>query len=282
MATGMEVVIQAPKPVKRPWGLLLDMAPELEVPNEHWRAGVKTTSYGIVGLNRAADEYCITETPENLDANPAGANQWAFSSFTIFASESCSALDIDQAWLSGRLDDRIAVMASEQIAAELEHGGAGVEHPMSVDATVIQPAGVPINDALGQLEAWLALTLHGGVGMIHMTPQILANLQIRGSLTMVDGQWRTPTGHYIVADAGYEGTAPNAISHDPVAGNQFAYATGMVHVKIGEFSDLQDRSGDNFERTRNIFTGREVATAVFFYEVETVGAIEIEFPADPE
>lgn len=86
-----------------------------------------------------------------------------------------------------------------------------------VTTTDTTPAG-----ALAAVEDGLAQLMLNGVGMIHMRPGMLIHLE--GKLEKDDGVWRTPTGHEVVADAGYSGIGA-------VPNQQHVYGSPPVHYR---------------------------------------------------
>lgn len=88
--------------------------------------------------------------------------------------------------------------------------------------------------------ACLQQALGGEVGMIHAPIQVVThwsalNLLERDGLTL-----RTQMGHFVVGSEGYDGSGPDAEGAGqgtPVAvaeGSMWAYATGIVDVRLGE------------------------------------------------
>jgi hypothetical protein len=105
------------------------------------------------------------------------------------------------------------------------------------------------------LEDDLARTLRGQTGMIHMPPGLLGQACESYDLEMgVDGQYRTPLGHVVVADAGYvDALAPgnNAAS---AASTEWVYASGPVLYRK---SGIRMVDGGNIGSTMTDYTGRE-------------------------
>lgn len=129
------------------------------------------------------------------------------------------------------------------IARELWTGTAAqAENPdlpndyLNNSATVTQLAGgaaVSAMDALANLENYLASSSCGGVGMIHATPQtvtIWKHLQLIDR--QADGRILTVLGTTIVADPGYDGSAPGG-AVDATGATAWAYATGMIDLRRG-------------------------------------------------
>lgn len=276
--------IEAPKPTRRPWGLLLDNAAPLDVGvGDRWRAGVKFASYGCEGLRRTSLPFCLPDSETDLDADPVNGSLIEFGSFSVYATEACSTLDVDHAWLSGRLDDRFTVMVSEQVAAEVAGGtNATITDPLTPgaqsptfasEATIVTTGPLETDVIIAMLEQELAERLHGGIGMIHMSPAVFS--MVAADQAIRDGsQWRTRSGHLIVSDAGYAGVEPEGEA--PVDRVEWVYGTGPVLVHVGP-PRLTDPAG-TIGYTRNVVTGRAVAEAVAVFEPCTVVAAEYGYP----
>lgn len=125
-------------------------------------------------------------------------------------------------------------------------------------ATVTQlasGAAVSAMDALADLENYLAGSSCGGAGMIHATPQTVT---IWKHLQMVDrtpsGQIITVLGTTVVADQGYDGSAPGG-AVDATGATAWAYATGMIDVRRGPVKVLppEDTLVSGINRTNNDF-----------------------------
>ena len=89
-----------------------------------------------------------------------------------------------------------------------------------------------------QVLSWIALDdalgdcLKGARGMLHVTPRLLAQQVAAFAVQKAGNLWVTPMGNIVVADAGYPGTAPSG--QETSAGNEWAFATGMVDIRLGE------------------------------------------------
>lgn len=276
--------IEAPKPKKRPWGLLLDTATDLALDGDRWRAGIKFASYGCAGLRRSTPEFCIGETPEDIDDDLTEGGLVEFGSFSILATESCTTLDVDLAWLQGRLDARFAVMASEQVAAELMAGSnATIQAPeeeattspnFAEVATVVTTGPLETDVVIAKIEEDLAERLHGGEGMIHMSPAVFSMVAADRAI-FVNGQYRTRSGHLIVTDAGYVGQEPDGES--PATNVEWVYGSGPVYYQLGP-PRLRGPMETAFDRTRNTIRARTVAEAVVAFDPCTVVAAEYGYP----
>lgn len=288
MITGQEQPIEPPKLRKRKWGMLLDIAEELVIesrgritaPGEDTPLpplqssqvgrGVTFTPYGSGRMDVIEAEFCDDTSGGTLVES---GDRPVFEAFSIRQAEACSALDIDLAWLNGRIDARWTVNISTAIMRELESGGHSGASP-----SLASSAEVPLGGshdplvALGLVEYSLTSYLGGAEGLIFVNPLLIP--QIATALTLDGGQWKTLTGHTIVSDAGFEGIPPEG--QGPEQGASWIYGSGPVGYKIGP-PRLGDQTAPEYlDRTRNTITGRKVADAVIAFDPESVVAASAE------
>lgn len=263
MATGMEATVSIPL-VRRNRGLLVQVAGR--IPNTvRWQAGVTLRGWGCGGFVSTDADYCDFDADELDEFFDVGENP-IFDAFEIYNTESCSSLDTDIANLAGRLDTRWEVMVSEQVATRLN-----VE--MADHATVVTVGPVNTSIALANAEEALALSLHGGRGLIHMSPAAL--IMFKDQLELVDGQWETPSGHIVIADAGHTGTPPEGES--AVTGTEWIYTSGQVLYGLGEPRNNQS-AAEYLNREINEVTGRIIGAGVVAFDPCSVSAIEYGYP----
>lgn len=117
-------------------------------------------------------------------------------------------------------------------------------------------AAAPIGQVIAQLENDLAKTMHGAVGMIHMSPGMLIKANTGGAGIVEDDDvedvYRTPLGTLVVADAGYYRAAPPAAG-SPAASvantSEWVYASGPV---VYEATGLEMIGDDQLTQYVNI------------------------------
>jgi hypothetical protein len=97
-------------------------------------------------------------------------------------------------------------------------------------------------DGLAALEEGLAGCSCGGAGMIHTTSQVVTYWQHLNLLErQPDGRLLTALGSTVVADPGYDGSGAGGAAPDADGSSSWAYATGMVDVRLGPVDVLADR-----------------------------------------
>lgn len=117
---------------------------------------------------------------------------------------------------------------------------------------VVVAGAVPARDALAALEQGLAECSCGGQGVIHAMPYTAT---IWSSLDLVerqpDGRLLTALGTLVVADPGYDGSSPTGAAPGAAWADAWAYATGMVDVRLGRVETAGDRT--TIDRSNNDF-----------------------------
>src|SRR5574343_107365 len=253
MATGMEAVIELPLR-KRTRGLLVEAADR--IPNSvRWLAGVTLRPWGCSGFVPTDADYCDFESDELDDFFDVGTNP-VFDAFDIYNTESCTTLDSDISVLNARVETRWGVMVSEQIAARLN-----VE--LAARAAVATTGPINTSILIAKAEEQLALTLHGGLGMVHMSPAVLSMVVAEGSVDLRDDQWRTPGGHLVVADAGHTGVQPTG--ETLLDGTEWVYTTGAVLFGLGE-PRVPTKATEYLDRDTNTNTARIIGTSVVAFD----------------
>jgi len=265
MATGMEAVIELPLR-KRTRGLLIETADR--IPNSvRWLAGVTLRPWGCSGFVPADADYCDFESDELDDFFDVGENP-VFDAFDIYNTESCSTLDSDISVLNARVETRWGVMVSEQVAARLNL-------ELAARATVATTGPINTSILIAKAEEQLALTIHGGLGMVHMSPAVLSMVVAEGSVDLRDGMWLTPGGHVVVADAGHTGIEPTG--ETLLDGTEWVYTTGAVLFGLGE-PRVPTKATEYLDRDTNTNTARIIGTSVVAFDPCSASAIEYGYP----
>lgn len=152
--------------------------------------------------------------------------------FVVWAAYECSPFGWESIDYVGRAQRQLAATQSFQIADELWGGGSIVNGGHLTDITsdrVTSTAATPVA-ALACLEQGLAQCGQGQRGLIHVTPQVLVHLVAAFAVQRIGGQFVSPLGNIVVADAGYDGSGPGGV---PAGSSQYAYATDLIGVRLG-------------------------------------------------
>ena len=177
---------------------------------------------------------CAGNTAEiTADTNPSIVEG---DVFYVWASDRCSTFQFRTRDFAGRARRQLEAVQSYEIANELWQGGLSLTQPSlnAAGSDTVTLAAVGADVAVGLVEGALGRLTKGALGMIHMTPEVLAACVTAGVVYRDGNLWRSPSGHVIVADAGYTGSGPgNAVPGAGAAG-QWIYGTGPVQVRLGE------------------------------------------------
>lgn len=186
--------------------------------------------------------------PGTLSFSGGTADNVEADAIAIYGFDSCSALDNGRD-REGRARRALAKCASSQIANELWRGDLTRAQGWSNRYLASDPSdklgeSLPALDALACLEQSLAECSCGERGMIHATRQVVTHWVSANLVRREAGLLVTEMDTIVVPDAGYDGSGPGASPVAPTNGNVWAYATGMVQVRLGQvsFEDQVDRS----------------------------------------
>jgi hypothetical protein len=165
--------------------------------------------------------------PEIQEADP----------FVVWAAFECSPFGWQSIDYIGRAERQLAATQSFEVANELWTGRLAIDDAsptafLTDDSTAIvlgSGALTPL-EALGCLEMGLATCGKGRRGLIHCTPALLAVWVGSLAVQKAGGQFVSPLGNIVVADAGYDGSGPGGTA---AGAAQWAYATDLISVRLG-------------------------------------------------
>jgi hypothetical protein len=259
----MEAIVTLPL-TRRSTGLIIDAAGR--IPNTtRWLAGVTLRPWGCSGLVSTDPDYCDFDSDELDEFFDVGENP-TFDPFEVYNTESCTTLDTSIEDLNSRVETRWSVMISEQVAANLEAQMAAV-------ADVVTTGPINTSLVISMAEQTLALSLHGAVGLVHMSPAVLAMAQ--DDLMFRDGEWYTPGGHRVVADAGHTGAPPTGES--PLTWTEWVYVSGQVLYGLTD-ARIPTRATEYLNRDHNDITARVVGSGIVAFDPCSVSAIQYGYP----
>jgi len=285
--TGIEKDINLPGPMGRERGTLLSAMQPIP-PDELVARNVTRGWFGVEWLpwgtgNISVDaidcdvvyDFSARELPDLL-VQPA---------FLMWDALKCSTLSSESEWLRGRVVDNLNVYASAAFAAELSTGTASGGLAISGDATytptIISATAVDVGRGIAELEDHLADVLHGAIGMIHLTPGLLALAVGDGYVEWRDGQYRTPSGHVVVGDAGFDGTATPFGSTAATSTQAWIYATSMVWYAISGINTTDILTDDQHDTDILHNLNRPIAKryGLLTWDPSATGAIKVTFAA---
>lgn len=232
-----------PAPPARPprYGLIA-AAPTIDDTDMRWPGGFSFTPEQCAGGGRASVTCGGSTAALDVGLNPGLVNG---DPFAVFAGDRCSSFGFEARDYVGRARRQLAAIESFEIANELWTGSLsaaeGLDNRALTDLgsdTLTAGAASPI-DAISCIEQGLAVLLRGRQGMIHMTPQLLAHLVGPLGVISREGQvYTSPMGHIVVADAGYDGSAPGGAA---AGASQWIYGTSIVQVRLGPVDVIPER-----------------------------------------
>jgi hypothetical protein len=263
-------IVQGPAITPGLHGLVASAVPATE-DDDRWEAGFSWQAENCV-VARAWSVDCSqidgTYTPatKSVAAIPTiGEN----APVTLELATLCSSAGWRQNDFVGRVTRQMEATTSNALESEF---WTGVENPTNQKlaagaATTQLGGGTAQTPALGLalLEQALATCMSGARGMIHASPALVSKWAYEGGALMVDGPRLVTTarGSVVVAGGGYPGTGPDGSA--PAAGNTWAYATGMVQVRLGAIQVIPDSLDAALDRRRNTleYRAERSASAIF-------------------
>lgn len=277
MIAGYETEIEAPALARRPRALLADAALPLFDTNGRIEAGVHFCPIGCSGLDSWIDSTCAeVDIP---DSNP-DTELASFVSFLASASE-VSPARYDEGWIASRIRSRIDVMYSAAVAAEVQTGAITDNPSLQHNASHVVASSVPIATGMFAIEDILA-DFDNAQFFIHMDPATFYLVASNEDVQYEAGLYFTPSGHIIVADAGFDGTLP---PDDPDTGNplttdadgRWIYASLPVYGWTGPARTLGGETG-RLDMTRNTRTDIAVKPALAVFDPCVVAAVQVDVP----
>jgi|SRR5215471_17443143 len=271
----------APSPdfTPNPYGLLSAIDP-LPAPPAHWRNGVNYqpmcadiggTYEECIAITGAASGIGAPPPPAYL-TNVVNSGVRAATPFTVSAEFDCAAVGneearaiaeraltemesqaVEQAFWSGIIPGQTLVTVWPHLCSTV----TVVDSVTTTSSITVQTAatvvtgsgGIASNpvEVVGILEKALA-QCYGGVGILHMTEDVLDTLAANGLVTRNGSRLFTPNGNKIAAGAGYLGTGPAGA--DPGVGRSWIFATGNMYFVRGEVT-FRGNTAESFNRQEN-------------------------------
>lgn len=245
-------------PASPPLISLLTSAEVLPEQSTRWEGGIAYESE-ICGTDRTGvfpgcDVEAIVVDP--------GADTIEIEPMVAWAADSCSPAAARD-W-EARARRKLASCESSLIESELWRGTVSRaqsftnKYLASNDAIEVAAAPVDPAPALACLEQALSSCNCGVQGMIHATPQVIT-YWISANLVYRDGsKLYTHLGTVVIPGSGYDGSGPALTPNGaPVAatdGSIWAYATSMVHLRLGPVATIPGSMGGAMDRTTNTVT----------------------------
>lgn len=278
--------IIAPQATPPRYGLLAGV-PTIE-DGARWEGGVDWAPEQC-GDSGAFAVDCPGSTPaQESSANPDTA---VADPFAVFAEDRCGTFGWKARDRSGRARRQLEATRSYQVAREFWRGdliaSAGLDNVPLADAAAFEVTNEAssIKVAVGYLELALAECGQGRRGVIHVTPQALLHGVAQQVFMAEPGtqRWMTALGTIVIADAGYDGSAPDG---SPPGTGQWAYGTSMVTVRLGVV-DITPPGGDEaamaqaMDRSINSVVFRAEQLVLVQWDPCCHYAAELDIPTNP-
>lgn len=147
-----------------------------------------------------------------------------------------------QAWIIEETRGMMSYSLARQV-----WGVGGPNPDLRDQADVVTTPGdtTPIG-ALAAVEAGLNRRLAGRRGMVHMSTDMATRLKAAGAFTPTATGYETVTGHTVVADAGYDGSAPAGLQ----LGRSWIYGSGPIYFRL-DVPNLEGEWWEAFNRVHN-------------------------------
>jgi hypothetical protein len=165
-------------------------------------------------------------------------SQPRFDSFVAYLPISCSTITASPEVFADRAEAALRATLSFGIEQALAQGVDGSANPFFGDTNLTQLGGGAVSAQAGLNYLENAIGETGRQGMIHATPGTVSawnyvNLLQEGDVL------RTANGTPVVSGGGYINTDPAGLTgSDPTVGQEWAFATGPVHVYLADSPGL--------------------------------------------
>lgn len=226
-----------------------------------WEQGIRWAPEQNAGGGIAAVDCTGSTAALNVGTNLGFA---VADPYAVWAEDHCSTLGSQSRDFEARALRQLEATQSYRIAKELWSGAVAQVAPLDNEWLTHDPevlstgTGLSPAVAVGLADQGLGQMLAGQRGMIHVSPNVLDEIQLNagGGLTKSGDLWTTPMGNVVVADAGYPGTHPDGSSST----NQWIYATPWIYYRLGDVfttpDNLDAARAQAVDRSVNLLTFR--------------------------
>jgi len=261
------VEVPAPRLVKRPKGLLLDVAEDIAA-DSRIIGGMTFCPQGCANLDTFENSWCTEITLP--DAGPVTLAAESWGSFTVVGREDAPAwfgLELARDRITQRFDTQI----SAQVARELLTGANTGNPSLQSEASVVIGALTPVEDVLFVINEELA-AVDNAVGSIFATPGTFELLINAYDVDETNGVYTTATGHFLVGDSGFDGAGPN-----DEAGTWVYAIVGKPIYWLGPRKRVGDETA-NFTMSKNKRSTVYTQDALVGFENCLVIAVNVDVP----
>jgi len=269
----MKQVVAAPAVAPSATGLLQTVRP-ITGDDAHWQSGFSFAPNGCLPAT-IGNPQCDTDLTVSAEDLPAVVD---FTPYLVIVSGHCtSLLSSSGSELGARVRAAVELEQGSQIENELWRGDVAQAESFpnlylaggsSVFENLTPSAddAIPGMYALSALQAGLARCNGGARGMIHAARQTVTMWQSMQLLRREGNAILDLYDNFVIAGAGYDGSDPDG-DVDDTGGTQWAYATGIVDVRLSDVFSVPglDQMAAALDRGRNDFmwTAQRFAAAVW-------------------
>lgn len=203
-----------------------------------------------------------------LDAD-SGADEVNFEPYLVWAGYECSTFGFNLDDYRGRAERALLACQGAQVENELWSGDLARTDEVfddnrylsSEDSDVVTAGAETAANALALLEQALACNC-GQQGMIHATRGVASLWHQGGALRREGNLLLTVNDTIVVPGAGYDGSGPYGPAAD---GSVWAYATGIVDVRLAPMQVIPENVANARDRATNTITiyAQRAAAATF-------------------
>ena len=225
-------------------GSLLNTFEPVNAETDRWEMGYHFPTWGSCIDAFSWGSGC--QDPDDLVYKTPGSGSSVVETVPIqvYAPFRCSTFGFEEDEYKDAAREALRLMGGQRLESELWAGAiaqaAGWPNRYLADL----PSATPADGAGAGAYGWptALAVLQGGLrrcsgeaaGVIHASPMLVGLWTGTEAVFERDGKLRDHFGNFIVAGGGYPGT----LSGSPVWGVQYAFATDMVDVRVGEVQIL--------------------------------------------
>lgn len=232
-----------------------------------WLAGVTFVPHGVgTSVLVQTEDPCVQLLNSFALAQRQGfASTVTFRPFRIDNSITCSMLGgFTQDQLERWILEETRSLESFDLAKQV-WGTGGPNPTLRNQADDVSTSDVTPVGALSAVVGGLARRLKGAKGMVHVSPDMLVRLMSAGAVRIAGDHFETAAGHVVVADDGYDGSAPAGLA----AGQSWIYGSGPVYFKLSQPED-QGEWWEAFNAVHNDFNAFVARYGIYVFEPDFV------------
>jgi hypothetical protein len=273
-------VVVAPPPATAPaHNLVTSALPQPSGEGDRWQMGFESCPEGCVTIASWYPGCPVTGGPPGAglksDATPP-PDVVPYTPFMLETPVECCSYGFKSQDYEGRARRQLEAGTPKGLEREFWTGELVPDNPhLASSGAVVVPGGPfdPIK-ALARLNQAIADCSLGGRGMIHATPYLVSIwVHQFGALDEEGPRLVTKVmKNVVVAGTGYPGTGPTG---QAAGGTQWAYATGMVQVRLGDVVVIPDTMAEALDRLSNTVNYRAERVAAASWDTCCHFAVEV-------